>query len=107
MLYNPKCKYLQSVVVCSLTDSGQENIAGKLVFHHSLFLRRKTNHQTAKNSSRCVSGRRDRLIDWKMKEERREFQGDSGGGVKGGLLWEVIYKVQPAKIHPELNYGLF
>lgn len=32
------------VVVRSLTDSGQGNVAGKLVLHDGLFLRRQTNH---------------------------------------------------------------
>lgn len=38
-LYKLNCRYLKSAVMCSLTDWGCKNIAGKLVLRDSLFLR--------------------------------------------------------------------
>lgn len=70
--------------MCSLTDSGQGNIAGKLrsLTVCSLGGRQIIEHQ--KKEKQGVSGWRNKLIDGEMKEERREFRGDGGGGVKKG-----------------------
>lgn len=69
----------------SLTDSGQGNIAGKLrsLTVCSLGGRQIIEHPK-KKLKQGVSGWRNKLIDGEMKEERREFRGDGGGGVKKG-----------------------
>lgn len=86
-----------------------KNIAWKLVFHDSLFLRRETNHWTAYKTFPGVSeGGREREADGCEEEgEDESVSRRQWGRCKERLPLEVIYKVNPAKNDPKLNYSLF
>lgn len=73
------CKYLKSVVMCSLTDLGRKNIAVKPVFPSQFVLEQED--KSLNSEKPFLLCQRMEMIDGKMKGERRVFQGDSRGEV--------------------------
>lgn len=92
----------------SLTDSGRENIAVKLVFQDSLFSEEEEKSLSSGKKQFLVCQRMERWVDrWGDEGEEERISRRQLERCKETLLLEVIYEEIPAKNNPKLNNSLF